>query len=258
MLNKIVETKKLEVENLILSENEEVKRYSLLKALCNTNRNLGLIAEVKKASPSKGVIKDNFEPLSIAKEYEQANADSLSVLTDEQYFKGHPTYLTQIKKKVNIPVLRKDFIISTKQIEQSKRIGADAILLIAAILERNQLHEFYLESYEKGMECLVEVHSIEDIEKVLSTFSPEILGINNRNLKTFETNIDHTIEIVKQLPEDLFVVSESGISTASDLKKLEGFANAILVGETLMRAPTPQLGIKTLFGESANETSTFA
>ncbi len=258
MLNKIVETKKIEVSNIIIEDFEDVTNYSLLKALRTPNRKLGLIAEVKKASPSKGIIKANFDPLQIANEYEQGKADALSVLTDEQYFKGHLSYLTKIKKQVKLPILRKDFIISAKQIEQSKRIGADAILLIAAILDKNQLHEYYLESYEKGMECLVEVHSMEDVEKVLSTFTPEILGINNRNLKTFETNINHTIEIVKELPANLFIVSESGIGATRDLEQLEGFADAILVGETLMRAPTPLQGIETLFGEKNSESHTNA
>lgn len=248
MLEQIVEVKKQEVAKLTLSEPEEVTRYSLFNALSQPNRGLGLIAEVKKASPSKGIIKKDFNPISIAKEYEQGKADALSVLTDEQFFQGHLTYLSEIKKEVSLPVLRKDFIISSIQIEQSLRIGADAILLIATILEKNQLHEFYLEAYEKGLECLVEVHGMDDVEKVLTTFKPKILGINNRDLKTFNTDVNHTIEIVKQLPDDLLVVSESGIADTSHLKQLEGYASAILVGETLMRANSPIEGIKTLFG----------
>lgn len=258
MLEKIVETKKIEIENIVLTDQEEVPSYSLIESLRTSKRNLALIAEVKKASPSKGIIKENFDPLLISKQYELGKADALSVLTDEQYFKGHTSYLTSIKKEVNLPVLRKDFIISSKQVEQSKRIGADAILLIATILEKNQLYEFYLESYEKGMECLVEVHSLNDVEKVLSTFTPEIIGINNRNLQTFETNVHHTIEIVKHLPKNLFTVSESGIRDINDLKKLAGFANGILVGESFMRAETPLQGIKTLFGENEYETSSHA
>jgi indole-3-glycerol phosphate synthase len=249
MLDKIVATKKIEVSQLLLADTIEVTKFSLLQALQAPNRNLGLIAEVKKASPSKGVIKKDFNPLEIAKQYEAGGADALSVLTDEDFFQGHHTYLSTIKKSIKLPVLRKDFIIDSKQIEQSVRIGADAILLIATILEKNQLHEFYQEAYEKGLECLVEVHSMEDVEKVLATFKPRILGINNRNLKTFETNINQTLEISKQLPKDILIVSESGIKSESDIKVLEGHANAILVGETLMRAATPIVGIETLFGE---------
>lgn len=249
MLNKIVATKKIEVSQLQLAEPIEVRRFSLFQALKTPNRNLGLIAEVKKASPSKGVIKQDFDPLVIAKQYQAGGADALSVLTDEDYFQGHHTYLSTIKKQVSLPVLRKDFIIDSKQIEQSVRIGADAILLIATILEKNQLHEFYEEAYQKGLECLVEVHSSEDLEKVFSTFKPKIVGINNRNLKTFATDINQTLEIVKQLPKDVLVVSESGIKSKRDLDLLEGCADAILVGETLMRALTPESGIAELFDE---------
>ncbi len=258
MLEKIVATKKEEVAQLQLREREEVTRFSLFQHLNSPNRSLGLIAEVKKASPSKGIIKHDFDPLQIAKQYEIGKADALSVLTDEQYFQGHHSYLTMIKKAVNLPVLRKDFIIDRKQIEDSLRMGADAILLIATILDKNQLHEFYEEAYEKGLECLVEVHSFADVEKTLSTFRPQLLGINNRNLQTFKTDLNQTREIVKQLPKDQFVVSESGIGTFQHIQQLEGFAKAILVGETLMRASTPLAGIETLFGEKKDDTNTFA
>lgn len=249
MLDKIVAVKKQEVRDLQLTEKLDVERYSLFERLNSPNRTLGLIAEVKKASPSKGIIKKDFDPLDIAKQYEQGRADALSVLTDEQFFLGHHSFLTLIKRQVKLPVLRKDFIIDSKQIEQSVRIGADAILLIAAILEGNQIHELYEEAYEKGLECLVEVHSQADVEKVFSKFQPQLLGINNRNLQTFETDLNQTFEIGKQLPKDQFVISESGILHESDIKQLQGYAKAILVGETLMRAGTPLIGIETLFGE---------
>lgn len=249
MLKKIVETKKEQVRNLILENEYEVERYSFLHSLKKANRQLALIAEVKKASPSKGVIATNFQPLKTAIAYEMAGADAISVLTDEQFFQGHNTYLTEIKQQVKVPVLRKDFIVSEKQIEESRRIGADAILLIATILEKNQLHEYYLQAYEKGMECLVEVHSMDDVEKVLTKFQPEIIGINNRDLKTFTTNIEQTIEIRKQLPEELFVISESGINTITDISRLQGIAHGVLVGEALMRGNNPHNEIKQLFGE---------
>lgn len=249
MLDRIVAVKKQEVRDLQLTEKLDVKRYSLFERLNSPNRTLGLIAEVKKASPSKGIIKKDFEPLNIAMQYEEGGADALSVLTDEQFFLGHHSYLTTIKKQVGLPVLRKDFIIDSRQIEESVRIGADAILLIATILEKDQIHELYEEAYEKGLECLVEVHSHADVEKVFSKFRPQLLGINNRNLQTFETDLNQTIEISRQLPKDQFVISESGIVDGSDLTQLQGYAKAILVGETLMRAQTPLIGIKTLFGE---------
>ncbi|MCD8501127.1 MAG: phosphoribosylanthranilate isomerase [Bacillaceae bacterium] len=244
MLAKIVETKMEQVRNLVLTDEIEVERYSLLDSLQKHHRQLALIAEVKKASPSKGIITTNFQPLNTAINYQNAGADAISVLTDETFFQGHNIYLTAIKQQVKIPVLRKDFIISEKQIEESRRIGADAILLIATILDKNQLHEYYLQAYEKGMECLVEVHSMADAEKVLLTFKPEIIGINNRNLKTFTTNIQQTIDLQKQLPSDLFVISESGINHAADIKKLEGIAQGILVGEALMRGENQHEEIK--------------
>lgn len=249
MLDKIVEAKKEQVEKLILPERQEVKRYSFLQSLRNHQRQLALIAEVKKASPSKGIISQNFQPVTTAKVYEETGADAISVLTDEKFFQGHNTYLTSIKEAVEIPVLRKDFIVSEKQIEESFRIGADAILLIATILESNQLHEYYLQAYENGMECLVEVHSMEDVEKVLNKFQPEVLGINNRNLKTFTTNIQQTIELRKELPSELFVISESGINTVGHIIQLEGIAQGILVGEALMKGNDQSYEIEKLFGE---------
>ncbi|MFN7252210.1 MAG: indole-3-glycerol phosphate synthase TrpC [Anaerobacillus sp.] len=249
MLDRIVAVKKQEVANLRFGESVDVVRYSLFERLSKPNRTIGLIAEVKRASPSKGIIKEDFEPIQIAKQYELGNADALSVLTDEQFFKGHHSFLTAIKQQVKLPVLRKDFIIDSKQIEDSIRMGADAILLIAAILDKHQLHEFYEESYEKGIECLVEVHSLTDVEKVYSVFKPQMVGVNNRDLQTFKTNLQQTIDISRQLPEAQFVISESGIGTVNDLQQLEGYAKAVLVGETLMRAKTPLLGIRSLFGE---------
>ncbi|MCT8138898.1 indole-3-glycerol phosphate synthase TrpC [Anaerobacillus sp. CMMVII] len=254
MLDKIVEVKKQEVLDLKLREKEDVTRYSLFERLSNPNRSIGLIAEVKKASPSKGIIKENFNPLEIAKQYEVGGADALSVLTDQKFFLGHHSFLTEIKKDVNLPLLRKDFIIDSKQIEESVRMGADAILLIAAILDRTQLHEFYQEAYEKGLECLVEVHSEKELENVFSKFQPQMLGINNRNLQTFETNLTQTIEIGRQLPKDQFVISESGIVTLDDLQQVKDYVRAVLVGETFMRAKTPLIGIQTLFGEVDHET----
>ncbi len=249
MLDKIVATKQEEVNHIKISEKLEVPRYSLFDSLNKPHRNLGLIAEVKKASPSKGIIKKDFDPINIAMQYEAGKADAISVLTDEQFFLGHQTYLSRIKQVVSLPILRKDFIIHPIQIEESLRIGADAILLIATILEKNQLHEFYLEAYEKGLECLVEVHSSADLEKVFSTFTPQIVGVNNRDLQTFHTTINQTIKLTKELPKEQFVVSESGIRSKNDLDRLGGFAKAILVGETFMRASTPIEGIQDLFGE---------
>jgi indole-3-glycerol phosphate synthase len=250
MLNKIVEVKKEEASRIKLQEGEVFKHYSLYDSLLNSNREIGLIAEVKKASPSKGVIRENFQPVEIAKEYEAEGADGISVLTDEQFFQGAKEYLTNIKRVVNVPILRKDFIIDEKQIVESKQIGADAILLIGEILEPKQLKEYYLQATELGLECLVEVHSVKTVEGILKEFSPRIIGINNRDLTTFKTSIHQTELIISYLPTDSLVVSESGIHSYSDLQFVKSVGTkALLVGEAFMREESPRLGIKKLFGE---------
>lgn len=253
MLTKIIEQKKLEVESLKLpsSSNIDVTRKSLYEALSNSNREPALIAEIKKASPSKGIIREHFDPLAIAADYNSAGVDAISVLTDEMFFQGAIDYLVQVKNSVNVPVLRKDFIIDSKQIEQSTNIGADAILLIGEVLESNQLHEFYLEAYEKGLECLVEVHSLQTLERILAVFSPKILGVNNRNLKTFETTIIQTKEIASHIPKESLLVSESGIHSSEDLLMVKEYgAKAVLVGEAFMRLARPSEGIAAIYGEN--------
>lgn len=253
MLKQIIETKFQEIENLELPEQVEVTHYSLFEGLLHPKRKLALIAEVKKASPSKGVIKENFEPVRIAQGYEAAGADAISCLTDVTYFQGHRNYLTSIKQKVALPVLRKDFIISELQIEESLRIGADAILLIAGIFETKKLHELYEYAYDKGLECLVEVHSEKEIEELLSTFTPKIIGVNNRDLKTFQTSLDQTEKIAQYIPEGSLFISESGIHQPEDVNRVyTAGANGILVGESLMRAASPEEGIHHLFGADRN------
>ena len=258
MLNKIIEQKKLEVASLKMpSTYQNVKKKSLYDALLHSSRKPALIAEIKKASPSKGIIREEFIPLEIAREYKQAGVDAISVLTDEKFFQGAIDYLMTVKANVDVPVLRKDFIIDSIQIEQSARIGADAILLIGEVLESNQLHEFYLEAMEKGLECLVEVHSYETLESILKVFSPKILGVNNRNLKTFETNIIQTKELSTYIPEHSLLVSESGIHTPDDLNNVRDYgANAVLVGEAFMKLTRPSEGIAAIYGEIKNESIT--
>jgi indole-3-glycerol phosphate synthase len=250
MLTKIINQKKLEVERLIMPEERIVDRKSLYQALYHSNRKPALIAEIKKASPSKGIIREQFDHLEIAEEYKMAKVDAMSVLTDEEFFKGAVEYLVEVKQNVNVPVLRKDFIIDSSQIEQSVRMGADAILLIGEVLESSQLYEFYQEAYEKGLECLVEVHSRETLESILTRFSPKILGVNNRNLKTFETSLLQTKELAEYIPKESILVSESGIHTTEDLKRVKEYgANAVLIGEAFMRLQKPSKGIATLYGE---------
>jgi indole-3-glycerol phosphate synthase len=251
MLDKILKTKAEELEHFKLPEPEEgLQAVSFFKALSKPNRALGLIAEVKKASPSKGVFKDTLDPVDVGRHYESGGADAISVLTDRSYFQGSHENLIKVKRHVALPVLRKDFIIDRRQIEESRRIGADAILLIAAALEPSKLHSFYHEVKELGLDALVEVHDEEELEGVLRVFQPEIIGINNRNLKTFETSLSVTKRILPNVPKGSLVISESGVLTPEDVQYLINLnVNGALVGEALMRAETPALGIKQLFGE---------
>jgi indole-3-glycerol phosphate synthase len=252
MLSKIVQVKHEEMQKFQLPIEQEFPHYSLYEALRNANRAVGLIAEVKKASPSKGVIREDFHPVSIASEYVKAKTDAISVLTDEQFFHGSKQYLSNAKQVVNVPVLRKDFIVDRKQLLESKYIGADAILLIGEVLEPSKLKEFYLEAQELGLECLVEVHSIQTVEALLKEIAPRIIGINNRDLSTFETSLEHTKEIVTYLPESSLVISESGLHTYEDLQFVKkAGAHAVLVGEAFMREQHPGQGILKLFGEES-------
>lgn len=249
MLEKILATKREELAVLTLPDAVDVPHYSLYEALKNSHRSVGLIAEVKKASPSKGIIREDFHPTTIARGYEEGGADAISVLTDVSYFQGHRDYLMAIKQTVHLPILRKDFIIDEKQIEESVRMGADAILLIVGTVPIDDLKALYEKAYEKGLECLVEVHAVEELSELLDTFTPKIIGVNNRNLKTFETSLQQTEKMSKIVPKGSLFVSESGIHSRSDIDFVkEHGAAGVLVGESLMRAKTPQLGIDTLFG----------
>lgn len=254
MLDKIIDVKKQEMESFRMPDTVETKRLSLRESLANSNHEIGLIAEVKKASPSKGIINDNFDPVEVALAYEKAGADAISVLTDETFFKGNNSFLTDVKQHVNLPVLRKDFIINKKQIEESKRIGADAILLIVKVLGGKKTKEFYEYAKECGLECLVEVHSKEELQELTSHFKPEIIGINNRNLATFETSTEKTRELSSFVPQNSLMISESGISTYNDIKDvMSAGASGVLVGEALMRGGLYEDRIKQLFGVSVHE-----
>ncbi|WPC78937.1 indole-3-glycerol phosphate synthase TrpC [Bacillus halotolerans] len=250
MLENIINQKKEEVKTLILPEEQLFEKRSFKEALANPNRFIGLIAEVKKASPSKGLIKEDFVPERIAKDYEAAQADALSVLTDFPFFQGKNSYLSDVKRAVSIPVLRKDFIIDSIQVEESKRIGADAILLIGEVLDPVQLHELYLEAGEKEMDVLVEVHDQTTLEQIVKVFTPDIIGINNRNLKTFETSLEQTKQIASLVPKECLLVSESGIGSLEHLTFVkEHGARAVLIGESLMRQHSQQKAIHALYGE---------
>lgn len=202
----------------------------------NSTSNISIIAEVKKASPSKGIIKEDFDPLEIAKEYQQAKVQAISVLTERDYFKGDDEHLVKIRQSCALPILRKDFIIDVWQVYQSRCLGADAVLLIASILSDEELKKFQIVAEILGMQCLVEVHDREELERVLES-GARIIGINNRNLKTFEVDIRNTEKLINYIPHDRAVVSESGIKTPEDIKYLKSLGvDAVLIGETFMRA----------------------
>ncbi|WGD88612.1 indole-3-glycerol phosphate synthase TrpC [Bacillus subtilis] len=250
MLEKIIKQKKEEVKTLVLPVEQSFEKRSFKEALASPNRFIGLIAEVKKASPSKGLIKEDFVPVQIAKDYEAAKADAISVLTDTPFFQGENSYLSDVKRAVSIPVLRKDFIIDSLQVEESRRIGADAILLIGEVLDPLHLHELYLEAGEKGMDVLVEVHDASTLEQILKVFTPDILGVNNRNLKTFKTSVKQTEQIASLVPKESLLVSESGIGSLEHLTFVnEHGARAVLIGESLMKQTSQRKAIHALFGE---------
>jgi indole-3-glycerol phosphate synthase len=205
------------------------------KAAISKPNKINLIAEVKKASPSKGVIREDFDPVKIAKLYESNGASALSVLTDEKFFQGSLSHLTQIREAVKLPILRKEFIIDEYQVYQSRVFGADAILLIVACLTLDELKRLYNLATDLKLDSLMEVHTVEELKTALEV-GCEIIGINNRNLKTFHTDINTTFKLKELIPDDKIVVSESGIYSASDVKLLKSCGiNAILVGEALMR-----------------------
>jgi len=206
-----------------------------------------IIAEVKKASPSKGVIRQHFHPVEIARSYAAAGATCLSVLTDEKYFLGSDDYLRAIRKSVDLPLLRKEFIVDPYQIPESRLLGADCILLIVSALDPQQLAEFCQTAREQSLDVLIEVHDQRELEVAL-LLNPAMVGINNRNLKTFETRLDNTFALLDRIPEDVLVVTESGIHTRQDVEDMRQHnVHAFLVGEAFMRAPDPGAALQDLF-----------
>ena len=205
-----------------------------------------VIAEVKKASPSKGVIRPDFEPVAIARTYARNGAAALSVLTDEKYFQGQIAYLESISQAVSLPLLRKDFTIDPYQVYEARVARADAVLLIVAALQDAQLGELLRLAGELGMAALLEVHAVEELERILP-LHPRLIGINNRDLRTFRTDLETTLRLLPLIPPDVVVVSESGIDGASDVARLrEKGVHAFLIGESLMRAPDPGLKLREL------------
>jgi indole-3-glycerol phosphate synthase len=207
-----------------------------------------LIAEVKKASPSAGVIRADFDPVAIAKTYEAHGASAISVLTDVKYFQGSLEYLTAVKRAVGVPVLRKDFVVDRYQLLEARAAGADAVLLIAECLPGDRLRTLQREATALGLHTLVELHDAEELPRVLDSGAP-VIGINNRALRTFTTRLEHTFELLPKIPADRTVVSESGIRTHADLVRLGAAGvRAVLVGESLMRAADIGAAVDALRG----------
>jgi indole-3-glycerol phosphate synthase len=207
----------------------------------------GVITEIKKASPSKGVLRENFQPAQIAQSYEKNGAACLSVLTDREYFQGENAYLQAARAACGIPVLRKDFTIDPYQIYEARAIGADAILLIVACLGLNQMKELEVCAHELGLDVLVEVHSAPELEQALELKTP-LLGINNRNLKTFEVTLQTTLALMAMVPPGKTLVTESGIMARADVQLMRDHQiNAFLVGEAFMRADDPGIALSELF-----------
>jgi indole-3-glycerol phosphate synthase len=209
---------------------------------------IALIAEVKKASPSAGVIRVDFDPVAIARTYEAHGAACLSVLTDEHFFQGHLDFLRAVRQAVQIPVLRKDFIIDRYQVMEARAAGADCILLIAECLDDCHLRDLYFYASELGMESLIEIYDPENLDRVLK-LDPALVGVNNRDLRTMVTDLDHTLRLAPRLAPATLLVSESGIQFRQDVDRLKaGGAKAMLVGETLMRSPDIGRAVDELLG----------
>jgi indole-3-glycerol phosphate synthase len=207
-----------------------------------------IIAEIKKASPSKGVIREDFNPIAIGQDYAMNGATCLSVLTDKEFFQGSEVYLQMVRERCPLPVLRKDFMIDPYQIFEARALGADCILLIVAALEDSQMHELSDIATKLGMDVLVEVHDAEELQRAL-TLDTKLIGINNRNLRTFETSLQTTLDLKAGIPEDRLIITESGIHTHEDVQlMLDNGIYTFLVGEVFMRAESPGQKMKELFG----------
>ena len=258
ILNKILDTKQGEVaaaiaQKPLLEMQEAALAAGPTRDFVNAIRSKiaigkpAVIAEIKKASPSKGVIRPDFRPAEIAASYAAYGAACLSVLTDEQYFQGSADYLKQARAACGLPVLRKDFMISPYQVYEARAMGADCILLIAAALSLPRMRELETIAHDLSMAVLVEVHNGEELEHALQLETP-LVGINNRNLRTFDVTLDTTLGLLPRIPQERMVITESGIMTPADVQRMrENDVHAFLVGEAFMRAPDPGAELRKLF-----------
>lgn len=244
ILSRIIEEKRKFVEEAkrarpqadIMREAAGISVKSSFKKNISRPHHINLIAEIKKASPSKGILRGDFNPIKIAVTYQANGASAISILTDERFFEGRLEYIPKVKSNVSIPILRKDFFIDEYQIYETVTSGAEAILLIPEILSVAEMSKFYNLATELGLDCLVEVHNEEDIEKALAV-NASIIGINNRDLHTFKVDLGVTQRLMRLIPQNKVIVSESGIKSYEDIMFLKSLGiNAVLVGEALMEA----------------------
>lgn len=258
ILNKILATKAEEIAKRKLSMSitnlediaQDIERprgfYQALQAKVSAKKP-AIIAEIKKASPSKGVIREDFNPVVIGQDYAMNGATCLSVLTDKQYFQGSEVYLQMVRERCPLPVLRKDFMIDPYQVYEARALGADCILLIVAALTDAQMQELSAVATKLAMDVLVEVHSAEELQRALQ-LETRLIGINNRNLRTFETSLQMTLELKSAIPADRIVITESGIHTQEDVQlMLDNEVYSFLVGEAFMRAESPGQKMRELF-----------
>lgn len=242
-----IEKTRLPLEDLLAQKMPESTPFAFEKALKESQ--MSFICEVKKASPSKGVIAEEFPYTQIAKQYEEAGAAAISVLTEPDFFQGKNEYLTAIRQAVSLPILRKDFIVDPYQIVQSKHLGADAILLICSILTPQQLSEFIVLADELGLSSITEAHDEKEVQMALEAGS-RVIGVNNRDLHTFKVNINNSVRLRKLAPEETLFIAESGIQTAEDIDVLEkNQVDAVLIGEAFMKERDKKAKLKELKGE---------
>jgi indole-3-glycerol phosphate synthase len=259
ILNRILDRKREEIaERMLRTSLEDLRGFidaapavrpflAALEARIDAGR-AAVIAEIKKASPSKGVLREDFDPEAIARSYESGGAACLSVLTDRDFFQGSETHLEDARAACGLPVLRKDFTIDPYQVYEARVMGADCVLLIAAALDDARLRDLLMLTHELGMNALIEVHDAQELERALK-LDAALIGINNRDLRTFETRLETTLDLLEMVPGNRMVVTESGIHTREDVARMrEAGVHAFLVGEAFMKAPDPGTRLAELFG----------
>lgn len=242
--------RKRPLESLLSDRSLSAQRPRRFRLACERPETINIIAEVKMASPSMGVLREDIDPVGLALDYEMSGATAISILTEEDFFSGSLEHLVEIRKRVSLPLLRKDFIFDPYQVYESAVAGADAILLIAAALDVRQLLELRRLAEELGLDVLVEVHDPLDLEKAISS-GASMIGVNNRNLRTFEVDLDVSLKLARLAPKDVILVSESGIRTRQEIELLrEAGFSAFLIGEHLVRSPRPGDSLRELLGET--------